>query len=76
MSSTEGETYIVGVARTRFSDIPFGCDSRGKRVEVEQFLRNHGSQFLFLGNRATRIGGSIPEESRFTIPIFGELCHL
>ena len=40
-------------------------------LEVARFLRNRGSQFQFLGNRATRIGGSIPEESRFTIPAFG-----
>ena len=47
-----------------------------RRLEVARFLRNRGSQFLFLGNRATRIGDSIPEESRFTIPISGESCHL
>ena len=40
-------------------------------LEVALFLRNRGSQCLFWGNRATRIGGSIPEESRFTIPVFG-----
>ena len=45
-------------------------------VEVERFLSNCGSQFLFLGNHATRIGSSIPEESWFTIPIFGESYHL
>ena len=38
-------------------------------LEVALFLRNRGSQCLFWGNRATRIGGSIPEESWFTIPI-------
>ena len=46
------------------------------QLEVVRFLRNRGSQFLFLGNRATRIGGSIIEESWFTIPILGESCHL
>ena len=45
-------------------------------LEVTQFLRNCGSQFLFLGYHATRIGGLIPEESRFTIPILGESYHL
>ena len=45
-------------------------------LEVARFLRNHGSQFLYLGNRATRIGVSIPEKSRFTTPIFGESCQL
>ena len=35
------------------------------KLEVTRFLRNRGSQFLFLGNRATRIGGPIPEESQF-----------
>ena len=34
-----------------------------ERLEVARFLRNRGSQFLFWGNRATRIGGSIHEES-------------
>ena len=34
---------------------------------MEQFLRNHDSQCLFWGKHAIRIGGSIPEESRFTI---------
>ena len=37
-------------------------DQRPSLLEVERFLRNRGSQFLFLWNRATRIGGSIPEE--------------
>ena len=46
-------------------------------LEVARFLRKRGSQFLFFGgNRATRIGGSIPEESRFTIPFLGESSHL
>ena len=39
-------------------------------LEVARFLRNRGLQFLLLGNHATRIRGSIPEESWFTIPIF------
>ena len=43
---------------------------------MARFLRNCGSQFLFLGYHATRIGGLIPEESRFTIPILGESYHL
>ena len=43
---------------------------------MARFIRNLGSQFLFLGNRATRIGGSIPEERRCTIPVLGEVCHL
>ena len=46
------------------------------KLEVARFLMNHGSQFFFLGNPATRIGGSIAEESRFTIPVLGESCHL
>ena len=44
---------------------------RWSRLEVARFLRNRGSQFLFWGNRATRIGGSIPEESQFTIHFLG-----
>ena len=43
---------------------------------MTRFLRNRGSQFLFWGDRATRIEGSIPEESRFTIPFWGESSHL
>ena len=39
--------------------------------EGAQFLRNRGSEFLFWENRATRIGGSIPEKSRFRIPVLG-----
>ena len=45
------------------------------RLEVTRFLRNPSSQFLFWGKRATRIGGSIPEESQFTILVLGEACH-
>ena len=45
-------------------------------LEVARFLRNRGSQFLFWGNRATRIGSSIPEKWRFAIPVLGESCHL
>ena len=41
-------------------------------LEVTRFPRNRGSQFLFLGNRAIGIGGSIREESRFTIPFLGK----
>ena len=41
------------------------------RLEVARFLRKRGSQFLFLGNQATRMGRSISKESRFTIPFSG-----
>ena len=46
------------------------------QLEAERFRRNRGSQFLFWENRPTRIWGSIPEESQFTIPFFGDSCHL
>ena len=65
--------------------LPKGLEKGGEAVshflplfllEVEWFLRNPGSQFLFWRNHATRKGGSIPEESWFTIPFLGESCHL
>ena len=52
-----------------------GTSNLWLNVEVARFLRNRGSQFLYLENRATRIGGTIPEESRYTIPVFEESCH-
>ena len=48
----------------------------GCTIEDARFQRNHGSQFLFLGNCATRIGGSISEESRLTIPVYGKSYNL
>ena len=71
-------TYDVHTKKDKGGqEIPQICGQKeGSITEVARFLRNHGSQFLFWGNHATRIGGSIPEELRLTIPLFGESCHL
>ena len=37
--------------------LPYSSLSVHYALEVARFLRNRGSQFLFLGNHATRIGG-------------------
>ena len=63
--------WFKGVIQQYNLKNPFRPEFESK-LEVTRFLRNRGSQFLFLGNRATRIEGLIPEESRFTIPIFSQ----